>query len=218
MKLDSLTSIIGRMTPRERRLFSVLIAAVIFVMLGSIYIGISSVFVSIREEIEHGRKVLGELYALAPKYMEAAEAKRQVEEAIRNNRQSVRVMANEMLKKIELADEIPAATGNTMADIVAFEGKTNDIPIEVGKPRKKGAKTKGIDSDTILQIEQTLEFREVPVVNLFSFLDQIENSKDLLFVTRLDIARKFNNLSHVRAVVTIATFQYAGEGPQPTEE
>jgi hypothetical protein len=59
-------------------------------------------------------------------------------------------------------------------------------------------------------VEQNLEFREVPIDNLVAFLDSIEASKELLFVTKIDASRKFNKLDHVRAVVTIATFVNEG--------
>jgi hypothetical protein len=217
MKLpfDSVTAMVGRMTPRERRLFGVLVGAVLAAIAVAVYLATAAVFGGIQEDVDHGRQVLVELYRLAPGYQEASETKRQIEDAIRNNRQSVRVAANEMLKKMELADEVPGATGNKMSDIVSFEGKTNDVPVETGKAKKKAAKGKGKEPGGILQIEQNLEFREVPALNLFTFLDQVEQSKDLLFVTRLDVGRKFNNLLHVRAMVTIATYQFEGGEAEP---
>jgi hypothetical protein len=80
------------------------------------------------------------------------------------------------------------------------------------KKKPKGPKGKD-EPGGIVQVEQGLEFREVPVDNLFAFLDGVEQSRDLLFVTRLDIARKFNDMSHVRSMVTLATFHYSGGEP-----
>ena len=224
MKLpfDTVAAMVGRMTPREKRLFGILIGSLAGVVVVVVYLTGSAFFGAIQEDIDHGREVMVELAHLAPKYREVSETKRQIDEAIRNNKASVRVAANEMLRHMELADEVPGATGNKMSDIVSFEGKTTDTPLDLSKGKKKPPKAKGKEKDLggIVQVEQNLEFREVPVDNLFNFLDQVESSKDLLYVTRLDVGRKFNKLDHVRAVVTIATFQYQGEeaAPAPAAE
>jgi len=212
---EDLGAMVDRMTPRERRLFGVLAALVAVFVVGAAWAGVAALFGSIREETEHGRKVLAELAELAPRYRELAETRRQIEEAIRNNKTSVRVAANEILKRMELSDPVPGATGDKLSDIVSFEGKTTDTPVDFGKKQpKKGAKGKAATGG-IVEIEQNLEFRDVPVANLVAFLDSVEQSKDLLFVTKLDVARKFNDRSHVRAVITIATFQYQGEEASP---
>ncbi|MBM4395784.1 MAG: hypothetical protein FJ087_08845 [Deltaproteobacteria bacterium] len=214
MKLpfENVGAMISRMTPRERRLFGVLGGVVVGMLAAITWLASSAVFGAIREEIAHDRQVMAELLELAPRYRELSDTRKAVEDAVRSNRTSVRVAANEILKRMELVDEVPGATGNRLSDIVSFEGKTTDTPVEFGrKGVKKPPKAKGKETGGILEVEQNLEFREVPVVDLVSFLDQVEQSKDLLFVTKLDAARKFNNPRHVRAVVTIATFQSQGE-------
>lgn len=214
--IDSLNSMLGRMTPRERRLFAILVGSVGVAMVIAAWLATAAFFGSIQEDIDHGRQVLAELRQAAPRYQELAEAKRQLEDAIRANKSSVRVTANEILKKIELAEDVPGATGNRLSDIVSFEGKTTDTPVETGKggakKSAKPAKGKAPVAGQMMQVEQNLEFREVPVENIMSFLSTVEQGKDLLFVTKIDLARKFNDLSHVRGTVSIATYVFQGEG------
>jgi len=217
--IDTLNTMLGRMTSRERRLFAILAGSLVTAIVVVAYLLTAAVFGSIQEDIDHGRQVLAEARQLAPHYQELAETRRQLEDAIRSNRSSVRVTANELLKRIEMTGEVPGAVGNKLSDIVSFEGKTTETPLDTSKGGKKTPrKGKGKDSSGgIVEVEQNLEFRELPVESLFQFLDSVEAAKDLLFITRVDAGRKFNDLSHVRSTVTIATFvnQTEEAAPEP---
>jgi hypothetical protein len=212
MKLvDAFEAMLGRMTSRERRLFAGLATVIGVAIVAGVVLAMSAIFGSIQEDIDHGRAVLAESRAVAPKYKELSDRRKAMEDAIRANRSTARSMVNDILKKQLLSGEVPGALGDTMADIVSFEGKTNDTPVEVGKARKKTTKAKSKEPATgILQIEQGLEFKEVPQGDLMAFLDSVEQGKDLLFVTKIDASRKFNDMAHVRAVVTVATYQFQG--------
>lgn len=210
--LETVQAALGRMTPRERRLFGILFGAIVAFLAGAMWFFTDSMVGTIEDDIEHGRKTLAEIRKIAPRFREAARERKAIEGAIRDNQgTSVRVAANEILKQIELTDDVSGATGSQMSDVVSFEGKMTETPIEPGKKKKKGkgkAKGKSKGADGIVMVEQKLEFREVPWENLADFLDRVQESEELLFVTRLDVARKFNKLSHVRATVTIASYRY----------
>lgn len=210
---DSFFAMMGRMSARERRLFGLLGLAVAVVMVVGAWFGISAVFTSIRDEIDSDRKQLVELRTLAPAYLENQARRRAVEEAVKANKESVRVMANEILKVIELTDEIPGALGTRLSDIVSFEGKTVETPVDLTKS-KKGVKSKSKKTASgYVQEEQALEFKEVPQGDLMRFLDAVEKGDGLLFVTKVEMSRKFNDKTHVRATVNIATYRYKeGEG------
>ncbi|NOZ01307.1 MAG: hypothetical protein GXP54_05390 [Deltaproteobacteria bacterium] len=213
---ESIQAAMGRMTPRERRLFGILAGVVALFLVGAVWLFTDAMVGSIEEEIDHGRKTMAEIRRIAPRFREASRERKAVEAAIRANQDiSVRVAANEILKKIELVDDVPGATGSQMSDVVSFEGKTTETPVELtGKKKKKKKKLKGkakgknVDSNGIVMVEQKLEFRDIPWANLEDFLDRVQSGDDLLFVTRLELARKFNKLSHVRATVTIASYRY----------
>ena len=216
MKLfETLDTMFGRRTPRERRLTTILVAAILVIVVAGAWVLSASFFSSIRDEIDHGRDVMAQLRQLGPSYLETAEDRRRIEEAIRGNRQSVRSMANEILKKIELSATVQGSTGNTLADIVSFEGKTSETPVETDK-KKTGAKGKK-DAGGIIQVEQNLEFKEVPAMDLIKFLDAVEKSKQLIFITKIEATRKFNDLSNVRATVSIATYVFSGEDSSAVE-
>lgn len=220
--LEVVDTTFERMSIRERRLFSVLAMAVIVLLGGGAYLVTSAVFGGIQTEIDHGRESMIELRQLAPDYIQVNKRKERIEEAIRKNTSSIRVLANDLLKELELSGEVQGATGNRLSDIVSFEGKTTETPVELVKSEKKTKAKKKKDKENaggIIMIEQNLEFREIPAPDLFKFLDRVEQQKDLLFVTKIDAARTFNDMTHVRASVTIATFQFAegAEGTGPTQ-
>ncbi len=216
--VDAFDAMLGRMTSRERRLFAVLAAAIGVAIVAGAAVAMMAMFGSIQADIDHGRQALAEARLLAPRYKELSEKRRAIEEAIRANKATARSIVNEVLKKQNLSGDVQGAMGDTLADIVSFEGKTTETPIEVGKAKKKPVKGKGKEAVTgIVQIEQGLEFKEVPQADLLAFLDQVEQGKDLLFVTKIDASRKFNNMSHVRAQVTVATFQFQGAAEEAPE-
>ncbi len=205
---ENLGAMFGRLSGRERRLAGLLSLAVGLVLVGGAWFGLSSVFSNIREDIDASRKVLVELKTLAPSYIENRNRRKAVEEAVKGNQESVRVMANEILKDIELTENISGAVGTRLADIVSFEGKTVETPVDLVKSRKS-SKSKKKTTSGYVQEEQTLEFREVPQVDLMRFLDAVEKGDGLLFVTKLEMSRKFNDKNRVRATVGISTFRYS---------
>jgi hypothetical protein len=218
---ESLDAMLGRMTPRERRLFGVLVTAVTAALVAGVAVATVAFFGSIQEEIDKGRASMLELRTLAPRYRELSERRRALEEAIRGTKSTARSMVNDLLKKQTLSGEVPGALGDTMADIVSFEGKTTETPVETGKggaKAKKATKGKGKEAVSgIVEIEQALEFKEVPSADLLAFLDAVEAGKDLLFVTKLELSRKFNDMSHVRAQVSVATYQFQGAEAEVAE-
>lgn len=158
---ENLGAMVSRLSPRERRLVGLMGLAIVLLMVGGAWFGLSTVFSNIREDIDASRKVLVELKTLAPSYTANRARRRAVEESVRANQESVRVMANEILKVIELSESVSGAMGTRLADIVSFEGKTVETPVDLVKSRKS-SKSKKKTASGYLQEEQTLEFKEVP--------------------------------------------------------
>ena len=213
--VETIQAMAARMTPRERRLFGILGATLAIFLMAGVWFAASAYVSSLEEDIRTTRDAMVEIRRMAPSYLEASAARAETERLIRENKSlSIRVAANEILKKKELADEVPGATGSAMSDVVSFEGKTSETPLVAAKKKKGKARL----ASGVIQVEQKLEFREVPWENLFEFLDDVSRGKDLLFVTRLDIARKFNQMTHVRAEVVLATFQFQEEAAAPAAD
>ena len=208
--VESFDAMTGRLSQRERRLFGLLTLAFGLVLIGAAWFGLSSVFSGISEDIQADRKVLAELRVLAPIFLEKQSSRKDLEAAVRINAESVRVMANDILKDIELSEEVPGALGTQMSDIVSFEGKTVETPVDLIRTKKK-SKSKKKTVSGYFQEEQTLEFREVPQNDLMRFLDAVEKTEGLLFATKVEMVRKFNDKDRVRATVGIATFRYRKE-------
>jgi len=204
---ETLGAMVGRLSARERRLFALLSLAAGLIVVAAAWFGMSAVFSGIREELEADRRTLVELKTLAPAYTENLSRRRAVEEAVKANQESVRVMANDLLKNIELTTTIQGAMGTRLADIVSFEGQTVETPVDLTRARK-APKARRRATSGYVQEEQTLEFKEISQADLMRFLDAVEKGDTLLFVTKLEMTRKFNDKNLVRASVGISTFRY----------
>lgn len=203
--IENIEAFWSRLAPRERRLFLMLVGLVVVIVAGGAWFGAYAYLSSLESEIREMREAVAEIKRLAPKYVEWTSVKAETERLVRENKvTSIRVAANEILKRLELKGEIQGASGSQMSDIVSFEGKVTETPVGLAKKKGKG---KTVFSG-LVQVDQKLEFREVPWENLFEFLDEVSKSQELLFVTKLEVARKFNNMANVRAELSISTFQF----------
>ena len=208
--MERISVAISTMTPRERRLFGLLFGVLVVAVLAVGGLAVRQAITDLEEQIQEERSSLARIRERIPRYLELLAKKKATEELIANTQgQSVRVAVNEMLKSLVLSDDVPGATGNTMADIVSFEGKTHETPVGVGGSKKK--RRRGSAYDGLVRIEQQLEFRDVPIKDLLTFLDRLRNTRQPLFVTRLEISRKFNNMEHARVEMVVATFQFREE-------
>jgi hypothetical protein len=216
MAFERIYQVWARLTGRERRLFAIFGVLIAVFALGGGWVATSVYISSIAEEVDASRKALQEARHLVPAFKAASDAKAEIERLVKDNKDtSIRVVANETLKKIDLADDVPGATGTTMSDIVSFEGKTNETPIVTKKKKAKGKQA----GSGFVMVEQKLEFRDVPWSNLLEFLDNVAQSKEPLFLTKLEVARKFDRMTHVRAEVTIGTVKFQeGAGEADTKK
>jgi hypothetical protein len=216
MAFERIYQVWARLTGRERRLFAIFGVLIAVFALGGGWVATSVYISSIAEEVDASRKALQEARHLVPAFKAASDAKAEIERLVKDNKDtSIRVVANETLKKIDLADDVPGATGTTMSDIVSFEGKTNETPIVTKKKKAKGKQA----GSGFVMVEQKLEFRDVPLSNLLEFLDNVAQSKEPLFLTKLEVARKFDRMTHVRAEVTIGTVKFQeGAGEADTKK
>ena len=198
-----------RLSPRERLLSGILLGIFVGILILIYQVIIGGTF----EELETDRRILEdklvEIREMAPKYLEARQRYEQLMAKVKSNDiVSVRIPLNEIAKRIEYEGDISGATGNRLADIISFEGQTVKTPIFL-RPRSRKAKKKA--KPDLIKIEQTANFREVPVKAFLKFIDEIQRSGKLLWVTKVSATRRFNNMEHVRASITVATLKLPGE-------
>ncbi len=198
-----LLNYVERLSPRERILFGILIGFFIAIVILLYYVIVGSVF----SDLETDRKILedklAQIQMTAPDFLEAKQRYSQLMKRVKANKIiSVRIPLNEIAKKIEYEGDIRGATGNRLADIIDFEGQTVKTPVFL-RPRSKKAKKHA--TPDLIKIEQTANFREVPVKAFLKFIDAIQRSDNLMWITKINMTRRFNNMEHVRASITVAT-------------
>ena len=198
-----LLNYVERLSPRERVLFGILIGFFIAIVILLYYVIVGSVF----SDLETDRKILedklAQIQMTAPDFLEAKQRYSQLMKRVKANKIiSVRIPLNEIAKKIEYEGDIRGATGNRLADIIDFEGQTVKTPVFL-RPRSKKAKKHA--TPDLIKIEQTANFREVPVKAFLKFIDAIQRSDNLMWITKINMTRRFNNMEHVRASITVAT-------------
>jgi hypothetical protein len=224
MKL-SYSNFFSRLTQRERKLIGTLVG-ILFLIIGmSCYFIFQATIGSLTDEVADYREKLKSIGDYTPSYIEYRKKKEQVENAIKDNKiSSLRIALNDLAKTVSLSDEKSDKEGAEesvlqpkLSDIISFEGKTQETLVErTAKKGKKIKKQKG-DENSVIEIEQKMEIKEAPLTSLFDFYEKIEKSKELLYVTKMEISRKFNNFENARAIISVVTYRYQVQSPEPVK-
>lgn len=171
----------------------------------------SSYLEGIEEEIADGEAKSAKLQAAATTYLEMKAQEEALVSLLENNPiVSLRIPINNLAKNVSMPD------GKTLSDALRFEGKTVETPIAAfgekkGKVKKKKKKGEEETGPQTLRIEQDFELRDIPIGALYEFLENIERSPELLFVTKLEIRRKFGDFDTAQsAFVTVSTYKRTG--------
>lgn len=201
-----------RLSTREKLMVGGLGAFFLVGVVLVVVLVVSSYLSGIEEEIADAEDKSKKLQAAASTYLEVKSKEEALLDLLQNNPiVSLRIPINNLAKSVTLPDN------TTLSDVIRFEGKTVETPIAAfgdkkgkKKPKKKGKGEEDTGPQT-LKIEQDFEFRDVPIASLFDFLENIEKSPDLLFVTKLEIRRKFGDYDKAQsAFVTVSTYKRTG--------
>lgn len=209
---DSRFRAFDRLSSREKLMVGGLgaLAVVVVVTVGTWIV--SNSLATIEEDIQAGEDKMAQIEKAATNYIEVKARQEAIIKLMAENPiVSLRIPINNIAKQVDL-DE-----GKKLSDVIRFEGKTVETPIAAvgekkGKTVKKKKKVKG-EEEVLhdLKIEQDFEFRDVPITSLYEFLEKIEKSPELLFVTKLEIRRKFGDYDMAQtAFVTVTTFKHTG--------
>ena len=212
---DSRFRAFDRLSSREKLMVGSLgaLAVVVVVTVGTWIVG--NALASIEEDIQLGEEKMALIEKAATHYVEVKAKQEAIVKLMAENPiVSLRIPINNLAKQVDLVE------GKKLSDVIRFEGKTVETPIAAvgekkGKTTKRNKKGKGKGEEEEAQqnfkIEQDFEFRDVPITALYEFLEKIEKSPELLFVTKLEIRRKFGDYDMAQtAFVTVTTFKHTG--------
>lgn len=205
---------LDRMSSREKWMVLGLVVGLVVVVVGAALWWFNSAMTELEEEIATNQDLMRSVESAAAEYASVRAKCDAIQEKIESSRiVSLRIPVNNIARNVVLSG------GKKLADEIGSLDKQVETPIagvcekKSEKQKKKRAKgKKGADVEgSNLRVEQDFEFRSISIDALFDFLEGIERSEELLFVTRVDIARKFGQYDIAQtAQVTVATYKAQG--------
>lgn len=212
-----------RMSSREKAMVSGLVGLVLIVGVGGFYLYLSSQVSDLEVEVEEGREKLAQLRALAPKYVERTEKTRRFRNLAKaNDTVALDREINRIAKAIsfEQRNSVGEETGKNMnlANILNYPGKEEKF---LGpKVKTRGKKNKNKEKVGYYRKDEPLRVGDhLPFEKLYQFLDRIEMTEKMLFVTRIDMRRlrRDGRLAQSGAAFTVSTYVYRGDSSEAEE-
>lgn len=197
----------GRLSTREKSLIVGMIVLFFGIVLFFVSMAISASLSELEDEVSETRATIRNIYALADDYRVVAQRQVEVTRLIEENPiTSLRISVNNIAKKItaKSTNENYDHQGKRLSDIVSYEGKTMETRIETKKDKKKRKKKKK-DEGGHWEIAQQMSFDDIPLASLYAFLEELKKTDELLFIRRLDITRRYDNLDHAKVDMSVAT-------------
>lgn len=198
-RLDHLTS-------REKIMIFGLLITVITIVIFLYFFFTISASSDIELQIEEGKITLASLDKKLLSYLKRTNINDKLKEQIVHNPiKSLRIPINNIAKAISYESNYGKKYLN---DVIKFEGKIKEKKITFGKKKlfKKSMSHKGF-----WQIEQDVDFSSIPVEAFYEFISKLSSSEKILFITKLDALRKYNNPKQVRVSLTVGTIKYIKE-------
>jgi hypothetical protein len=171
-------------------------------------------------ELETDRELLEKIYAQSGDYLESLEKTERIKASASKSADiNVKLKLNEIARSIsfESIDQRGNPQGSkTLERVLQWEGQTERFLSK--KKKKKGdkkKKKKEEESDVGYyerEIKLTLN-EDVPFKAIYEFLEKVESSDDLFFVTGLELNRKVDDgrFANRRGVqITISSYYYKG--------
>ncbi len=209
-RLKDLQGSFNRLSLREKGLIIGMVASLFGVVLFFVVLGVNSSLSSLEESVREGRRALRDIYARGAIYQRDMVRRRESQRLIDENPiTSLRIPVNAMARNItvESDEQGYAGHGRRLSDLISYGGKTTETRIESSRQNRRGRRGDQEEGGNY-EIEQNLEFDDIPLATLYEFLEELKSTDDLIFIRRLEINRRFNNLEHARATVTVSTIKY----------
>lgn len=199
---------------REKRLIGAVLAVAFMALVGGVFMYLNDEISVMEEELEEGRDSLVEIRALSQGYLDSMRRKAALEAAImkntKNDHPGIQTAIDSIARKIEATQVGEAASKTNFSSVLRYEAKTNERPVYFGATGKK----KGNRSDFV-EISQPVEYSFVKFIDLVKFLEQIESPERMMYVSKLQITKKYMEPEFVQGRLTVSTFIYR---PQNEEE
>lgn len=199
-----------RLSSREKALVLGLFGGVSALAVLIALVVVSSSLTELEEEIAFNNEMFSEIEdAVAPYRESMAKVNSEKARITGNEVVSLRLPVNKIARGVALPD------GTKLSDQLGSLAKQVETSIDTSGKRKKNSKKrkreKGEEGD-VVRLEQDVQFRNIPLNAIYDFLEGIDESQ-LLFVTRLEIKRKFGGdfENAQNAMVTVMTLR-AQEG------
>ena len=195
---------------REKRLIGAVLAVAFMAAVGGVFVYLNDEISVVEEELEDGRDSLVEIRALSQGYLDSMRRKAALEAAIKENDPRIQTAIDAIARKIEATQVGEATSKGNFSSVLRYEAKTNERPVYFGATGKK----KGKRSDFV-ELSQPVEYSFVKFIDLVKFLEQIESPERMMYVSKLQITKKYMEPEFVQGRLTVSTFIYR---PQNEEE
>lgn len=210
MKLGTGMSSFDRLSSREKGMVLGLGGGlvVLVVLVGLLWA--NSILTDLEEEIAFNAEVFEEIEEAIVPYRKSMEKvlseKKKIEE---NDVISLRLPVNKIARGVSLPD------GTKLSDQLGSLAKQIETPIDTSGKKKRSGKKRNrekIAEGDVVKLEQDVQFRNISLHALYEFLEGFDESQ-LLYVTRLEIKRKFgtNFANAQNAMVTVMTLRGQGD-------
>ena len=199
-----------RLSSREKAMVLGLVGGVSILVLLVAFVWANSILSDLEEEITFNQEIFEEIEVEVAPYREAmAKVSGEKNRIIGNEVVSLRLPVNKIARGVSMPD------GTKLSDQLGSLAKQVETPIDTSGKKKRSSKKrkreKGDEGD-VVKLEQDVQFRNIPLHAIYDFLEGIDEN-ELLFVTRLEIKRKFGGdfTNAQNAMVTVMTLRGQGE-------
>lgn len=211
--------LIQQMNSRERRIIGFVLVLLFLGGVGFYYVRLLGEIDEVETALLDGEEAVSEIRARSQDYRDSMRRKGALEEAIKENDQRIQTAIDSMARKIELtgAPNGQTATG-TLNSVLRYDAKTTERPILLGDVDKKQRKTQ-LKKTEFFELSQPVEYSFVRFLDMVKFLEDVESPERLMYVSKLQVTRKYMDPEYVQGRLTISTFIYKAQAePEPKEE
>jgi hypothetical protein len=207
--------ILQRIGSRERRFIGLVlvVALVAATVAGTIYMG--TIIAEVEQTLEEGEFALEEIRVSAEEYLDSMRKKRALETAIQDNKTGIQTAIDAIAKKVEVT-RLGGVDGeqSSFDKVLRYEAKTTERPILLGEKKKKSRDK----SSDYFELSQPTEYSFVKFIDLMTFLEQIESPDHLMYISKLEVTRKYMDPEFVQGQLTVSTFIYKPQKEEEEEE